>query len=230
MEQISIILPFFVATEKVLQVIAKVVGCPVIKKTLLDKNYEFYNFDPDLPCSDDNIWYIEFNKNEVYYEHSVPINYDIVSLYFKDLNNKSHIWSGLGTNNQNEIGKNFNPVSTFTNIAIAKRLVDFFGGSFSLNGKCIYTKSNDVKYPDINIKNNLNEINFRWNLYHNALNSEPILTVNELNEASEITSFSNKEEDELYFTLLEKEAEKKYNNLNEKIPNKIESYKSKHKI
>lgn len=234
----KIIVPFHVTTDKILQVIAKVVGCPYEKDThqnyTAGKDYgKKAPFDPNLPVSDTNKWHMVFDRDKVYYEHNGKKNSDNANLYFEDIAQSSYSWFAMLEDSQYEEGKRLAPDSTVTAVAVAKRLVNFFGGyavfndSFDDDDNYYYTLSKEqeknIKYPHVHIhRDDYENVNYRWNAFQNALNNEPLLTVKELEEARKFSSYFTERDEALYGKL-------KILELHEKITDKVDSLEVKNK-
>lgn len=240
----NIILPFHVTTDKIVMVIAKVVGCSFSKDThknlTAGKNYgKKEPFNPDLPITEENKWHIVFDSKEVYYSHSNTKDSVSVNLHFKDLADQSHSWFTMVEDAQYEEGKRVLPDSTVISVAVAKRLVDFFGGYADLNSEResdptrIYKLSKQqqkkIKYPHVKIDpEDYTKTNYRWNLFYNALNNEPVLTIKELEAAKQYASYFTDKDEALYNTLSVLEN---HENLTNKINNiEIKSKETQSKL
>lgn len=235
MQQLNIILPFYITNAQILKVLAKVVGAPFTKNPVMQDDDKI---NPDLPCSNSNIWSINFNKNDVYYEHRMPKNADNVSFVFKDFSETEHEWGALGTNWQTVEGKNLNPISTSVNLAIGKRLVDFFGGYIHIEKICVYDPEKSIytslepaldkiKYNPFDSRKD--ELNYLWHLFENELDKESLLTLEELMNARQLTLPDGPKEDQFYKSLYELNKTLFYNKLNEKLDKKdsVSNFKKK---
>lgn len=240
----KIVIPYHVTNSNLLKVIAKVMGCPFEKDTFKNqtagKHYgKKLSFNPDLPVSNENKWHIKFNDKTVYTDFISTRNINTGNLNFKDLSDQSHSWFFMLEDAENEEGKILLPDSTIISVAVAKRIVDFFGGyAIFNNDKDIedspqyfynYVDKNvhNVKMPakkDINLDLTLPEYqNYTYNLFQNALNNEPILTIKELDEAAKFSSYDTDKDKVFYEKIMMHERElliaDRHNQLNEKINN-----------
>lgn len=229
----KIILPYHVTTDKIVQVIAKIVGCAYTKETFSEmtsgKNYgKKKEFNPDLPITNDNKWHISFDRDKVYYENTGKKNTDSARLNFEDINGNLHSWFIILEDSQYEEGKILSPSSTTISVAVAKRLVDFFGGYAILNDSGNYENDPDyiyklssekianIKYPHLNIAREDYDLdpNYRWNLFQNALNNETLLTTKELEEAQKFASYVTPHDEEFYKRV---KLQENFDNLTEKV-------------
>lgn len=192
--------------RKVFDVIQKVMG--------VEFKYSCFNqasFDIKLPSSEDNSWHLKPVKNDNSIENK---DIDYLTFDFKDLCNSQyhclyHLYledDEYAINNE----KCINPKSMAVWLAIGKRLVDFFGG------KMLYADSLDYESKDSwyvnhkktkfgpNKKQQEFDANRRWYQYHNALNSEQILTAKEIKDMIPLSGYGLDERTELLVGYLEK--------------------------
>lgn len=238
----KIVIPYHVTNSNLLKVIAKVMGCPFEKDTF--KNYtagkdygQKPEFNPDLPVSNENKWHINFDNKSVYSDFGSAKDITNCYLNFKDLSEQSHGWFFMLEDAENEDGKILLPDSTIISVAVAKRIVDFFGGYAVFNNDKDIEDSpqyfynyldkdvQNVKMPakkDINLDLTLPEYqNYTYNLFQNMLNNEPILTVKELDAAEKFASYNTDKDKVFYEKIMMYERELLIINRHDELHTKI---------
>lgn len=201
---VNIYLPPHAKTEKILEVILKVLGNDFDHTQLNDK----HKVDFNLPTNDNNSWFLESKiKTKDYFKMEDP---SMFSCSFLDMaGNRLHTY--LHTDSEDghlPICKSLNPGSTAIWCVVGKRLVEFFGGQVIYNDCGDLEDSNNCylvenpKYPAREIDKG--GINDRWHLYYNLLNNEPLLTVDELKEMKKFCAYSKNDKDDKLITYLEK--------------------------
>ena len=196
----KIILPLSVSVDRLCMVIGKVVGAPVHLKTFPDQKL-FHRkrgfdtievpvpFDPDRPSSRDNPWHVAFSGAWADRPRAEsPAGSGELShgyLVFTDQAGTAHRWF-FHQETEDEDHKLLSPGSHGLAVAVGRRLVRFFGGKL----KEADTRTEPefdlrvgnarAKFPE---KKRHQVGDARWYQFHNALNAEPVLSVQELASA-----------------------------------------------
>lgn len=180
--------PSYIKHEKVLYVIAKVAGA----------SWDYYSFDKKkfdstLPGSNTNPWHIKFDSKQVKAENTHSIG--MVNFNFHDAADQYYSWNYHLELSDRDDEKVLNPGSYGFSVAIAKRLVDFFGGQVQFSDSDEdyperHYKNDNPKFPRIIEETQSNE---RWYTFYNLLEQEPLLTYAELKEACDAYGTSEKD-------------------------------------
>jgi hypothetical protein len=211
--------PSHIKHGDVLKVIAKVAGA-----TWTHHSFDNKKFDSELPASNDNPWHINFTNDTVKAEHGSSIG--MVRFSFQDCVEQRYDWIYYIELSDNNDEKQLCPGSYGFSVAIAKRLVDFFGGEARFF-------DNDEEYPERYYRNNnpkmphiiqQAEVNERWYAFYNLLKNEPMLSYLELKEACDAYGTTQKDKKlldylktyELY-QAIEQNIEQKYGENNESL-------------
>lgn len=201
----NIYLPVHVKTKRVFEVIQKTMGVEFFKTSFsnnqtIRKNGKLEHisspspFNPDLPCSKKNPWYMianEKTKGEIELTSTSYFNFkfnDIsgnyyTCLYHLEIDFKDNI----------ELGSKFlNPSSSILWCAIGKRLIDFFGG------KMLYSDEEDEDNldnwyindsPIFSYQTKEKSSDDKWYQYYNALNETPLISIKEMNDMLPFASY-----------------------------------------
>ena len=203
----NIYLPADVKADNVFDIIQKIMGVEFIQTNFPDEKKKKV-FDGNLPISNNNQWHLEVTKQ--YKDSNVielkDINY--LTFSFKDVVNNSyyclyHTQDDSASDKLEPGAKLLNPGHGAIWCLIGKKLVDFFGG------KMMYSDSRDEDDLDnwyMNADGKFardkytNELNDKWNLFHNLLFKESRITSQELMEMQCYAAWYNREEN-LYQSL-----------------------------
>jgi hypothetical protein len=182
------VFPGYIKHEKVLYVIAKVAGASWHYASF-DKN----EFDNTLPGSNTNPWHIKFDSKQVKAENTSCIG--MINFNFHDGAEQYYSWTYHLELSDRDDEKVLNPGSYGFSVAIAKRLVDFFGGQTQFSDidedyPEKHYKNDNPKFPRIIKETEKNE---RWYTFYNLLEQEPMLTYAELKEACDAYGTSEKD-------------------------------------
>jgi hypothetical protein len=213
-----ITLPHSAQSQKVLEVIAKVVGIPFEVENLYKEEKPLGKYgmprkpkpiDASLPSSADNTWRLVFEG----WVHELKVTpnsggYDALShgnLMFKDAAGQQYAWM-LHTETEEENTRSMLPSSHPLGVAVGIRLVKFFGGTVCYNDGVDEEKPSNrlrksparAKFPP---KTKDQTSNDRWHQFQNALRAEPMLTVKELEHAAKFAAYPSTDK---YVVLLER--------------------------
>ena len=214
-------LPLHVRTHDLVMVLAKIMGEPYVL-TSFDKDevvsYRPYRtkkvptpFDPSEPASQDNPWHVRFERDgkglgaEPARDHTM--SHFMVT--FQDAAKNPYSWNYFPEYDQQDSdglflrrAKLLSPGSHPIAGAACKRLVHFFGGEL------FYNDGKDQDAPDVTVTQEQarfplmqpgSSSNDQWYALYNALNSEPLLTPEELEEARAFVSYQAEDEKQASF-------------------------------
>jgi len=206
----KILLPLHVKAKNVFYVIHKSVGTEFIQRTFDKDQWHGREvkkiptpFDGTLPSNKENPWFLE-PKNPISIE-KYDFDYSLLRFTFQDICGNHYDWM-FHPETEYEDGKLLNPGSSVLAVALAKRLVDFFGGH------AIYQDSDDEISYQINPKKALyptktkeQSSDDRWYQFYNALNSVQLVTVKELESAQQYSGYFTDRDKALLDFLYKKE-------------------------
>lgn len=190
-------LPLHVTGKRVLHVISKVVGAPWELDTFNyqddARTYSFPEnperkkkpFDPILPASQDNQWHISFKASQNDMRATISgSGMSVGTLQFVDGAGKGHEW-GWHPECVEEDGKLITCGSHGLGIAVAMRLVQFFGGRVCYKDNLYQVDyevdPRDARFPP---KSPDQTGDCRWYQFQNALMAEAMLTSQEIRQAA----------------------------------------------
>jgi hypothetical protein len=122
----NITLPLHVRSDHILKVVAKCVGCPSVQTVFKDRQSE--PFDPDLPSSRDNPWFVDFKSKSDLVIKTAGMPGNEISfgyLCFSDIVGNNYRWE-IFPETEHENGKLLKPSSRVLPVAVGLRLVKFF--------------------------------------------------------------------------------------------------------
>lgn len=174
------IFPSHIKYGNVLDVIAKVAG-----SSWTHKSFDKEPFDPSQPASNTNPWHLDFNDKTVKATNTSCIG--MIYFNFQDGAEQTYNWCyhlELADRNDEKL---LSPGSYGFSVAVAKRLVDFFGGEARFSDTDEehperYYRNDNPKLPHIIEETERNQ---RWYIFHNLLKNEPMLSYLELKTACE---------------------------------------------
>ena len=198
----NIFLPIGTTNEKITEVLARLMGAEMIQDSFEKQSFSRSSrdmvkvkekFDPALPSSKTNSWFVQVEGAEMQSSDKFNPSYNHFQLVFKDMAETRYMWN-FSTETESEKYKLINPGSYAMSGAVAKRMIDFFGGY------AIYDDQKDTGEPDPTknpyVYENKNPVfgarqsgqssDSRWYQYQNAiwnikpLTSEEILAMKEI--------------------------------------------------
>ena len=190
-------LPLSVQTDRLCLVIGKIVGAPVHLKTFpeqkLSRRTRGFDtievpvpFDPAQPSSKDNPWHVSFAGPWDARPHTQAASgggeLSHGTLVFTDQAGNTHHWF-FHQETEDEDHKLLSPGSHGLGVAVGRRLVKFFGGRLKESDATddppydLRVSNARAKFPE---KKRHQVGDDRWYQFHNALNAEPVLSVQEL--------------------------------------------------
>lgn len=219
-------LPLYAPNKRIIQLMAKMMGHEA-KQIDLDSDdvKKFRKTDFSQPCSSNNRWYIDFDQS-ISFMKSVKSDRDFsyAELYFKDLAGQDRQWFFSHEAQFENPFKHFLPSSTAVNIALGKRLVDYFGGKVTYqdhdedNVYVVDTK--DAIYQPLpaymQTSEYTQEQNEQWHNWQNFLKDYPFIDLDEILDAEKYASYDLSDRDKKMMVALKPQVEKRQ--LNQTTP------------
>lgn len=212
--------------KKVFEVLQKCTG-----EEFEYRSFDNKHFDSSKPSDYNNQWHLKAKANQ----NNIEVELDYVSFSFVDPvgNNYNCLYHLYVEDDDNSFNneKVLSPKSHPVWIALGRRLVDFFGG------KLIYADCGDHedpenwyvnKKPKFGAKEQGQSGDDRWYQYHNALNTENLLTSKEILDVVPLSAYPTEERGTSLIEYLSK-----YENaleLNKQLKRKTTTKKEKKKI
>lgn len=193
MSSIRLHLPIHVQSRHLLKVIGKCVGVEC-RQAELDPGRRTVDFS--LPASSTNHWVLRFDGKGDFAVRPAEHTNDLSFAYvlFTDLAGTDHRWE-LSSENEDEQSRLLHPDSTALSVAVARRLLQFFGGSLEYSG---YREGSvDEKRtprtalypPNPRASSSRLTSDERFDLFQNALHAFPLLTPQEIKDAAASSSY-----------------------------------------
>lgn len=215
MSDCKVFLPLSVSAEHVFYVIGKYMGIDFDYHVFPQDVFNPYTrkstkvippFDPAQPASVDNPWHIKFDKS---FKINMGNHYYTLYFDFKDLVGKSYSFLFM-QETEFEDYKLLSIDSSAIHVALAKTIINFFGGRAHLNGD-IDNNSQSLyicEKPLFPSKKNGQTPDDRWYQFYNALNQVHLITADDIQQSSDISGYFTPEDKNLIDYLMKKELKK----------------------
>ena len=226
LEGMRILLPLHARPSHITKVLAKILGMPHTIKSFKAPD----KIDINQPISDQNDWYLAFDREPEYKQLFPSEVGTCVHLCFRLPTGERQEWP-MFTDTELENGKCLFPDDTNAVVnALGRRLIAFFGGAVgsneltqivpahgALKSQWDAVEPNDALFPPIAPDCNEAE---RWVQFNQALADLPKLTADEVFMASQMAQISGTEDgsEALYAHLLKSEAQDRHDNMDASWP------------